>query len=67
MTLDQHEPVELRKSYSERLGSAIAFQRMSDEEKMKFVKQQLNEQEENNEVSKMYKLQKKAVYERKGN
>ena len=58
-------PEQMRESYKKRLGDAIAFQRLSDEEKMDFVKSQLKEEEDRNEVNSMYKLTKKAIYNKK--
>ena len=55
----------MRQSYKKRLGDAIAFQRLSDDEKMKFVKLHLKEEEDKNEVNSMYKLSKKAFQNKK--
>ena len=68
MNTELRPPPELvRQSYKKRLGDAIAFQRLSDDEKMKFVKHQLKEEEDKNEVNSMYKLTKKAIYDKNKN
>ena len=66
MKMDESRPeVQLRQGYKERLTEAIAFQRLTDDEKKQFIQKQIEAEEQKNEINNLARFQKKAVYSQK--